>query len=246
LGDDLMVYASATRGFKSGGYNITGTEPAYDPEDIWAYEVGLKSSLFGGLAQFNSAVFYYDYKDLQVQSFTPQGTLDITNAADSTIVGLEFEITASPVEGMQIYAAASYLDATYDDYTTARATAPDVRVDLSDNQLNFAPEFMFTVAGDYRFAVSNGLEASVQADVRWQDQSYFSAFNDVNFGQSSYALVNAQVSLMPTSEKWKLSVYGRNLADKDYTVGAYDFSSTGVSNFITEPRVFGLRLEYHH
>jgi iron complex outermembrane receptor protein len=246
LSDDMMVYASATRGFKSGGYNITGTEPAYDPEYIWAYEVGFKAALLDGLAQFNSSAFYYDYQDLQVQSFTPQGTLDITNAADSEIIGIEFEVTASPVEGMQLYVAGSYLDATYDEYTTARATAPDVPVDLSGNRLNFAPEFMFTVAGEYRFPITSGLDASVQADLRWQDQTYFSAFNDVNFGQSSYSLVNAQFSLIPAGEHWTFSVYGRNLADEEYTVGAYDFSATGVANFIPEPRVFGLRVQYSH
>ncbi len=243
--DDALAYFSATRGFKSGGYNITGTEPAYDPEFIWAYEIGLKSTLADDRLQVNAAAFYYDYSDLQVQAFTPDGLLDITNAADSTIWGLELEVTALPTDNFQITVTGAYLDATYDSYTTARASAPDVALDLSGNRLNFSPEWQFSVFGEYRVPLAAGFEGRLQADFRWQDQTFFSAFNDPGFGEDSYGLLNAQAAVTSPGGTWELAVFARNLTDKEYTTGAYDFSAS-VSEFITEPRTFGVRLSYRN
>lgn len=246
VNNQLLIYASATRGFKSGGFNITGTEPAYSPETIWAYEAGLKTTLLDRTLQLNASAFYYDYKDLQVQAFTPEGTLDITNAASSTIKGLELEVTATPVSGLQLNLSGAYLDATYDRYVTARSTAPDVELDLSGNRLNFAPEWMFTSAISYNTELADGWRGRVHLDYRWQSRVYFSSFNDRVYSQPSYGLLNAEIAVSTPGDHLELALYGRNLTDKDYTVGAYDFSSTGASKFITEPRVIGARLRYRY
>ena len=246
VNNGLLVYGSATRGFKSGGFNVTGTEPAYRPETIWAYEAGLKTTLLDRRLQLNASAFYYDYKNLQVQAFTPQGTLDITNAASSTIKGVELEITAKPASGLQLSLSGAYLDATYDRYVTARSTAPNLPLDLSGNTLNFAPKWMFTPALSYNTELSNGWHARFNIDYRWQSRIYFSAFNDQPYSQSSYGLLGGEVAIATPGKNWELALYGRNLTNKDYTVGAYDFSETGTSKFITEPRVIGLRLRYRH
>ena len=246
VNDQLLVYGSGTRGFKSGGFNITGTEPAYRPETIWAYEVGLKSTLLDRRLQLNASAFYYDYKNLQVQAFTPQGTLDITNAASSTIKGVELEVTARPLSGLQLNVSAAYLDATYNRYVTARSTAPNVPLDLSGNNLNFAPKWMFTPALSYNTEFADGWQARISVDYRWQSRIYFSAFNDKPYSQPSYGLLGGEIAVGTPGKHWELALYGRNLTNKDYTVGAYDFSSTGTSEFITEPRVIGLRLRYRN
>ena len=91
--DRLFTYASATRGFKSGGFNFTSPEAGrgYAPEWAWSYEGGLKTTVDGGRATINAAVFHTDYTDLQVQTAIRPGVIDISNAADATIRGVELE-----------------------------------------------------------------------------------------------------------------------------------------------------------
>ena len=86
---ETFVYFSATRGFKSGGLNITATAPggAFQPEFAWSYEGGLKRTMADGRVHVNTAVFYNDYQDLQVQTFLRPGVIDISNAGSATIRG---------------------------------------------------------------------------------------------------------------------------------------------------------------
>jgi iron complex outermembrane receptor protein len=102
-GESVLGYLSATRGFKSGGFNFTSTEPGrgYDPEWAWSYEAGLKTRLGGGRARLSLAAFHTDYTDLQVQTIVRPGVLDVSNAAAATIRGLEVEGAIDPTGGLQ-------------------------------------------------------------------------------------------------------------------------------------------------
>ena len=88
-----LAYVSATRGFKSGGFNISSTAPGrgYDPEWAWSYEGGWKGTLMGGRSRFSTSAFVMDYTNLQVQTPIGIGVLDIRNAAAATIRGIEVE-----------------------------------------------------------------------------------------------------------------------------------------------------------
>lgn len=119
--DDLLVFASATRGFKSGGWNARESSPVrllpFGPEKVWSYEVGLKSDLFDRRVRFNLTAFYLDVKDLQtISGFTnPDGTLAFLNRnfANYRNKGLEAELTVVPVDGLNLYANAGYQDDNY-------------------------------------------------------------------------------------------------------------------------------------
>ena len=98
-------YVSATRGFKSGGFNPAARKPelaAFEPEFAWSYEAGLKRSMAGGRVRANTAVFHSDYRDLQVQSFLEPGVPDISNAGSATINGVEVEVDADAGHGVQL------------------------------------------------------------------------------------------------------------------------------------------------
>ena len=91
--ENAFVYVSATRGFKSGGFNFTSPEAGrgYAPEWAWSYEGGLKTIVAGGRANISVAAFHTDYTDLQVQTAIRPGVIDISNAAEATIRGVELE-----------------------------------------------------------------------------------------------------------------------------------------------------------
>src|SRR5690606_32825243 len=135
LTDDAMIYFSASRGFKSGGYSLGDLKPAFDPEYVWAYEGGLKLSALEGRVSGTLAVFHYDYSDLQVQKVI-NGFLETNNAASSTVDGVELEANVRPLDALLLTGAFAYLDARFDEYSTDDPAFPNLGVqDLSGNRL---------------------------------------------------------------------------------------------------------------
>ena len=119
--DDVLVFASATRGFKSGGWNARGTAPnqllPFGPEKIWSYEAGIKSDLFNRRVRANLTFFYSDVSDLQTPSalVAPNGSIAFLtrNFADYRNKGIEAEFTFLPVDGLNLYANFGYQDDEY-------------------------------------------------------------------------------------------------------------------------------------
>ena len=113
-------------------------------------KAGLKRTMAGGRVRANTAVFYNDYQDLQVQSFLRPGVPDISNAAIGDHQGLEVEAAAAVRRGLQLAGHVSWLDATYDHYL---AVVPGgVTRDAAGNRLNNAPEWSGSGSAVYEFA----------------------------------------------------------------------------------------------
>lgn len=238
-----MVYGNVSRGFKSGGFNFTSTDPQFDPEYVWAYEVGTKLDFKEQQLRSNIALFYYDYTDLQVSDFTRAGVLSITNAADATVKGLEIENQWSPSVDWLFEANYAYLDATYDKYLAPSGTTS---VDVSGNRLNASPENKFSLAAQYFQDVDFGT-FSYRLEYAWQDKQFFTAFNQDVSSQDSYGLINARVSFRTTDEKWEVLAYGENLTNENYSTSSREFTAAtvGVSKDIAPPLTAGVKLVYH-
>lgn len=133
VSDDLMVYASYNRGFKSGVYNLPGYSTSTNapltpvaPEVLDAYAVGFKSELFDRLMRFNVEAFWYDFKNIQVQNNVPPpnaGTI-LTNAGAAEIKGIEADLTIAPASGLTIIASMSILDGKYTSFEQAPTFFP--------------------------------------------------------------------------------------------------------------------------
>ncbi|MDJ0977628.1 MAG: TonB-dependent receptor [Erythrobacter sp.] len=119
--DDVLLFASATRGFKSGGWNARGTNPAellpFEEEIAWSYEAGFKSDLFDNLVRLNVTVFWLDIEGLQTPSafIRDDGSIAFLtrNFADYRNRGVEVEFTTVPVEGLNLFASLGYQDDEY-------------------------------------------------------------------------------------------------------------------------------------
>ena len=179
---DTLMYLSAARGFKSGGFNPAAPRPglAFNPEFAWTYEGGLKRSMAGGRVRANTAVFYSDYRDLQVQSFISSGVPDIRNAAAATIKGVEVEVAAAARRGvhsgLRLSGHLAWLDATYDRFLAVvpgGSTRP-----VAGNHLNNAPEWSGSGSVVYDFATGSAGTASVRGDLSWQSRVFFTPVND--------------------------------------------------------------------
>jgi len=247
INSEMMVYASITRGFKSGGFNFSDGNDAFDPEYLWAYEVGLKADWLDGRLRTNFSAFLYEYEDLQVQAFilaseTSTGVA-IFNAADATIEGFEMDLTAQITEELIVTASATWLDATYDQFLTARDSGPNegVPVNVEGNTLNQAPEFAYAVTMQYEKILDVGA-ISLRGEYSWRDDQYNNFFNDSAYSEDAYGIANFYASL--SKDQWKVTLYARNLTDEVYSTGAQNFAETGIAKFIELPRTYGVIFTY--
>lgn len=249
IDESKLIYASVSKGFKSGGFNFSASQSAFDPESLWAYEVGLKTDWLDNRLRINASAFYYDYKNLQIQGniIPDDGTavrLEIANATNAEVKGLELELTAQATEELLFSAMAAYLDAQYKNYITSRSTDPDTPIDVTGNRLNSAPKWMYSIAAQYTKSLDGIGVISARGDFRWQDDVYYTVFNDPAVGQGSYGLLNAMISWESLDSHWKVSLYGKNLTDKIYYLEKPDYSPTGIGGALPEPRVFGLLVDF--
>ena len=248
---NLLIYATFSEGFKSGTYNLGSFDPVLEPEEVTAYEGGMKFTSYG--IQASLAGFYYDYTDLQVGKAVIDRPV-LENAATATIYGAEFEMTAQPVENLVLDATAAWLHARFDSYISADPFYPagdgqtvdpvtgQPAFDLAGNIPPQSPEWQLSGGAEYSIPSEIGI-FSLRGEVAWTDKVYFSAFNRPGPSQNDRTLVNAFVTFTDESERWLVTVYGRNLTDKFYRTAMYPFLlPTGgpLAGIVGEPRTYGV------
>ncbi|CAA0092304.1 Pesticin receptor [Zhongshania aliphaticivorans] len=217
--DDQMLYASYSEGFKAGGYNPlarTPDEAEFDQETAIAYELGYKITALEGALTANTALFYTQFSDMQIQAFIGNGFL-VSNAAEATTKGLEFDINYQPFRGTMLYASAGYTDARFDDYPDGpcQAGSSEETCDLSGEQLPRAPEY--SAAFGFNSAlpiIEDKLAFVIGADYSWRDDIFFDLDQDPIDTQEAYSLVNLHVGIVDPNENWRFMVHVKNLEDK--------------------------------
>lgn len=239
----ILAYASVTRGFKSGGFNFNSANATqgFDPETLWSYEAGLKTRLLNNHLLANFSAFRYDYKDLQVNAFISPGVTDIVNAASATVKGIELELTAKPVPGLDLTANFAYLDATYKDYPAA-PVGGTATIDASGNRLNNAPKFTMNLAAQYEHRVGDHGSAYVRGEYSRRSQTYFTVINSPLIGQDAYGLVNGSIGYK-ADDHWTFELWGRNLTKREYVLNVYT-SGPVPSGIPGAPRTYGARLSW--
>ena len=209
---DALVYASATRGFKSGGFQgIAGAglsqSTPYDPEYAWSYEGGAKTQWLDNRLRLNASVFQTDYKDLQVSQLVPLCCVVVGNAATAKIKGFELEFLAAPVEGLQIDGSYSRLHARFTSFANG-ATA-----NFTGKDLPRSPNDKFHLGAQYSVELS-GWTALGRVDYTNQAHMYFEASNIPTQKQEGFINVDAKVSLTSPDKHWEVAVWGKNLTDE--------------------------------
>jgi iron complex outermembrane recepter protein len=231
-GDDLMLYASWSRGFRSGGFNGRGTTPTslgpYDPEQVDSYELGLKSEFADGRANFNATVFQADYRNKQEEILRAApggfGTETIVeNAAEARVRGVELEFQALPIENLTLRASGAYLDADYLSFLQPDLTLPGTPlVDVSGSR-NFrrAPKFTFNAGANYLRDLGNYNSISFSIDYAFTDDTFVSAISDFTGANRDVVpargTFDASVAFIHAGEQFKnlrVSAYGRDLFHK--------------------------------
>lgn len=243
--EDTLVYATVTRGFKSGVINVGSRNAVINPEYVWSYELGLKTSAMDNRLQANLAAFYMDYTDLQVGFVDATSVVTTVNAASARNYGFEAELRIKPATGLTLELFGTYLNAKYKKFVSGDYRQAFAQVNLAGKRLSNAPEFSFRAGGDYDIPIGGSGKLNLRADINWQDRVYFTEFNNADATQKPYALINAGLKYTSDGGRWSIDVWGRNLADKlvltNNIITAPLFNSVRVGS-VAPPRTYGVTL----
>ena len=242
--DQTLLYASVTRGFKSGVINVGSKNDVINPEYAWGYEAGIKTSGLDGRVAGSLAAFYIDYSDLQVGFVGADSVVTTVNAASARNYGLELEVRTKPVANWNFDLFATYLNAKYKDFVTGDYRQGFKLVNLAGNRLSNAPEFSFRASTDYTIPIGDA-SINLRADVNWQDRVFFTEFNNADATQAAFTTINAGVKYTSANGMWTVDAWGRNLANKfiisNNIITAPLYSSIRVGS-LAPPRTYGVTL----
>jgi iron complex outermembrane receptor protein len=244
LSDTTFLYASASRGFKSGGFNPGSYQnEAFDPEEIWAYEVGAKLTLADQRLRINTAVFTYDYTDLQVQDVENNNVV-IRNAAEAEVRGVELESSWLLTRALRIDTNVTWLDAEFSAGALADPKYPLLGVQsLSGKQLPRAPEWKAGLGAQYERSIANGATLAMRADYMWQEETYFSAFNVPVLHEDSYGWAKAKVIYTSAAGNWSIAAFVDNATDEAVATNKIfngDIIGSTVVGSLAPPRTYGI------
>lgn len=242
LSDDVNLYASAAKGFRSGGFN-RGELPNYQPEKLWSYEIGLKGALADGRVSFELATYYSDYADMLrrglvlVPDAEPQFQQLTSNIGTVEVKGVEGGITWRATDSLQLNATAAYIDSKVTKVNAQDAT------NIAGDPVDYVPKFSFTAGAHYSFNVAQ-LPAYARVDYSYRDKMSYvdrSSFPAENVPQYSddIGLLDARLGLEWNAAWFEL--YGSNLTNENKWIDPYhDWTNANR----TRPRAVGIKVGY--
>lgn len=262
LADDKLIYVSAARGVKAGGFN-TAINPAqfdYDQEQNWTYEIGAKTEWLDGRMLFNAATFLIDWEDLQIAEaqFGPGVIMTsptvIGNAGGAQSVGFEFSATWLLSNALQVSFGYALADAEYDSGVVNQSALRFVGCDgvicpvdasVGGNSLERQAKHQATLNLDYNQPLGydflgGNLEMFGNFNLSYQSKQHLSSLNAGDTGDRSLANVQLGVG----NERWELSLWCRNCFDEEYVANSFFLPfANAYSPSLGEQRTYGLSLQ---
>lgn len=242
-----QLYATVSRGFKSGGFNTIVVAPRenylpFDKETITSYELGVKR--VQNRFRISAAAFFSDYEDIQLSVFN-FATPEFRNAAEAEIRGVEIEFDANVSDALLLQAGIGYLDAEYVRLDESVLQGLTVPVTLNSEFPN-APEWSAYAGVGYNASFDRLGRLAVRADYAWRDTTFNDAPNTPEISQDAYGTLHAAVSLETPDGRWRVKLFGQNLTDEEYlTTGVSNKPGFGTaSGAFARPRNWGLNVRY--
>ncbi len=234
-----LLFATFSKGYRAGGLTPLASDPsqpalfAFKPEYSNNIEAGLKNT-FNNRLLLNITAFYTIVSDVQVPTLVLPDAVTITrNAGRLTSKGIEAEVSATPVNGLELDYSFGYTDAQYTDLKVAQGSS---EVDLRGKRQLFTPDVTSMLAAQYSIALDRkaNVRVVVRGEWRYLGAQYFDLANTIR--QGGYQLFNTRVGV---ATKWvEVFVWGRNLTDKRYIGYAYNFGAVHLG----DARTYGVTL----
>lgn len=227
---DVMLFATVSTGFKSGGFDSGQGSVVADPqsrifrpETVTNYELGIKSEWFDRMLTANATLFRMDIDDFQLRSYNGT-TFSVRNAGSIRQQGAEFELSVRPAEGLTLALIGTRLLSKYTSFRDAPGLPGFGGVqDLTGARVPYSPKWQGTGSIDYRTPITSSLDLGFNGRVAFMSDSDVggAADNNPQGIQPAYALLGGRISLYGPDDRWQLAVSGENLANKKYCTGIY-------------------------
>ena len=257
IAPDALLYASYSRGNKSGGLNLTNLPPGIEaevrPEKVDVYEVGFKSQFLDRRLTLNGALYWTEISDYQTAiTEQVQNTVNyrqyIANIPKVRSRGFEADLTFAPSQRFSLNASIAYADATYREYTNAPQAVERLNIsaiqDLSGERLPGVPKFTYSLGVDGNLPAGSlgGRELELYAHADWSHRSSFntSSSNSAWAEIPAYGLANARIGFRSSDGLWDVSIWGKNLFDKDYFLSLSPANTGIVTGQVGEPQTYGV------
>ncbi|MBX2848869.1 MAG: TonB-dependent receptor [Acidiferrobacterales bacterium] len=230
LNKNMMVFATASTGYKSGGFNSQGGSSALEreqrifaAEDTENIELGLKSRLLDGAMTANVGIYRTDIVDFQDRAFDGLSFV-VLNAGEIRQQGIESDVNWMATEALRVVIGLSYLDSEYLEFSDAPGLPGGPVQDLKGETRNFSPKWQTSIAADYTGTLNSDLEWFAGASYSWIDDQNVGAVanNNPQSIQESYGLLNGRIGIRSTEGDWDLTLFGNNLTEKGYCTQMFD------------------------
>jgi outer membrane receptor protein involved in Fe transport len=271
---DLMSYASYSRGYKAGGFNFNraatslsftptsatlniASSTYFAPETVDAYEVGIKSQWLDRTVTLNAALFDQTYHDFQLNAFL--GTSFVVESIPQVnSAGLDVDAGwATPIKGLRLDGGATYAQTHYGQFTASQLTYPQDFAGFSllpGATISYAPVWSATLAGDYQTPLGNGLVG--RADLATKYNSAYNTGSDLapQKIQGAYTVLNARLGVGNPSRGWTIEAWADNLTNVTILQLAINAPLQGTQTdpasirtydgFLAPPRTFGVTIRF--
>lgn len=257
--DQVMLYASVAKAIKAGGFNalqnVTPEERRYDQEESLNYEFGAKTSWLGGRLRVNGAAFLIDWEDQIVRALGQSNAILNTNAGETTSQGVELEISARPLDNLDIRAGLALTDAEYDKYIFPTLAVLGLNPDLSGVPLQNVSEKQANLSVHFRQPIVSEWWWFIRGDTSFRSEQCTVQTCDAWVGDSARTNLRTGVE----SGQWLLTLWMDNVFDDDAAhsaafvqnrAAAVDvLGGAGIQLFnalvtATEPRTAGITARY--
>jgi outer membrane receptor protein involved in Fe transport len=245
--DEMMFYASYSRGFKTGPFNLDRNylaaanpllvgDPDYvltfahkKPESNDSVELGSRLQLLDGMAIANTTLFYTRFKDFQINTFNGLN-FAVANIPHVYSYGLEFEGQVAPTEGLLFTGSATWAHSYYGQDTPTPGFPTGAPTILAGQTLTQAPRLTLNGSVNYETPVGDdGWMGFVNLSANYRTKYNTGSDLNINKVQEAFALVNGQIGVRDESHNWEVAVWGRNIFNEHYNVVAFNTPVQGPS-----------------
>ena len=265
ISDEVLMYFSATSGYRSGGYNLVffSNTAAYDPEDLIAYEIGYKTQFLDNTLQINGSFYLYDYENIhtvatEVTSLGGTST-SVLEAEGAEILGIESEVLWLLTDNLTLGGNLSFTPNEYtadllildpaniDTPTTLYPDRAQNTKNINGNQLLQVPELKFTTYGTYSFPLRDGANFELSGVYSWTDEVYFSPFENEQEKADAYGRLDLRGTWTNAEQNVIVTGFVNNVLDDVAVLQVLRHGE--AENFrqsagVTSPRLWGVELTY--
>jgi iron complex outermembrane receptor protein len=271
--EDVMSYISYARGYKASGFNLdrertnnnVANNPfdpagpiaadigtAFDKELVDSYELGIKSEWLGDTLLLNGALFYQDYENFQLNTFTGISFV-VTSLPQVVSQGVDVDfLWFTPLEQLTLQGGVTYAKTEIEEFGAAAAF---FRPERENDRLSFAPKWSASLAATIEQPVGNALLFRGNIGAKYTSEYNTGSNLDPRKGQDAMTIVNARLGLGSANDSWMVEVWAQNLTDEEYVQVAYDATLQGssaalplpsstVNAFLGAPRTYGITARF--